>query len=278
MILPGPYTDASKREVDAWQSQVAQNKFMLEFLAAQRASPKFEAAVTGYDSATGRYSWYEQDIDENGQRYQQPGGRYGDSTMNPAYGVGDGSIIGQFPVPVVLRERGLHTVGGQFLGMAYEFPLYCACAGGGSGGGSYIFTECCPVPIPSTLCVTFSSPGGCIDGLSATLTSGAVFGIPWIWAVSGSFVAGCIGLGDMLLRCLTTSPGVSVWDFGITWVAGQDFCRIANFTTGPSSMSCSPFLLTFDGITTTIPPGIGGPGAPCPSVGVAYTATITECP
>ncbi len=271
-ISPGLITESNAAELNRWLQLVATNKRRAEALSAGLPS-KFPAAVTAYDSTTGRYDWYEQAIDETGQRYTKDAGRFGSTAQNPAYAYGDGQHLTSFPTPVVMSERVIHTSGGVGLGMGYEFNLYCGCVGGGSGGTGYVLVSCCSNPIPGTLYCTVSVPGfPCADGVVIPLVwdtvsnrwaSKAAFPLELNWfpaCVGGSTVAPiwlylyCVCIGA--LAC-TFKLGISSGTEGGAGIKFATFPAVGSGAAGTMYSSgaifpgtsvfvCSPFSSYFD--------------------------------
>lgn len=151
MIGPGIITRAGARRATEFTRQTETNrKDVARHLANWKDRPW--ASITAYDSASRAYTWSEQTFGTDGKRIAKSGGRTGNKDWMPAYGFGDGSVLLSFPAEVRLRR----TVETGTKGPAYEFPVYCACAGATSGAGIVsgpnILTPCCAgVAIPSTL-------------------------------------------------------------------------------------------------------------------------------
>ena len=161
-IRPGLVTASQADRLSELVRQTAEHKRAIERLNRGELR-KVPAVVTAYDEATGAYTWYERDFNKNGQSGQKDGGLSGSPAFMPAYGVGDGAIIREFPTPVILRP----TVTTPDKGIAWEVIVYCAClpTDGSYSGSANVTVACCPNnQIPSTLYAVVVPTGapGCL--------------------------------------------------------------------------------------------------------------------
>lgn len=230
-----------------------------------------DAFIESYDSASGTYSWIEAYTDKNGQPALSPGGQFGTPAISPAFGVGDGSILKQFPTFVRMYKTTLIAGKGQ----GWEFPVYCACLqGSGSGGSGSILVACCPTPINRTLFLSITSAAcpGCYNGQVVTLTW-----TPAVGAWQGILVNICVGVGNsnstifQLRPCLNPTDGFTLFIESIaSGTAGTENCSISVSGTSTKTPICSPFSVTY---SATIQAFLG---FTCPCAGSAATIIITE--
>lgn len=273
-IRPGIVGDESAAALSALVDRNARNANDLdEFEKRLHWRDRFPAAVTAIDRSYNppRYSWYEQDADANGNRTPKVAGRTGTATKSPAFAYGDGTHFAtvDLPMPVTMVRR---CVAGT-LGPVYEFPVYCACLGSGSGDG-YALVPCCPNPIPRTLTATVSVPGcACLDGQTFSMTY--VAGLD-TWA--GRFDSVCFPgdpastfTFDLVCNLVFFPPSGWFTIRGTFGGAGTNHACNFDNTGGTITFSCDPFFYQETG---TI--GSSLLAAPCDCDGVAWTLTITE--
>jgi hypothetical protein len=281
---PGLLTPSDAQALAVYHGLARANARELADRKARRPwRDRFPARVDSYDSGTQRYSWTEQTFDATGSRIDKPGGRTGSTTYSPAYAFGDGSVVTDFPHPTTLTRR---LVAGS-LGPVYEFPLYCACVGGGSGGS--VLVPCCDNTLPRTLTLTISAAGTCLDGKTVTL---AYISGTSNWG--GSLTFDCSGHTVALvffLHC-ETGGGILTPTFHLVY-GNSGECGIAPFgffqgtcIARPFGLdifnyyTCNPFAATWtqerSGPTTLTFANVTGGAYVCGGDGNPVTLTVTE--
>lgn len=195
MIRPGELSPLAAKELTQALADFAQLQTDVKriVLPSEKQFPAKWTAAT-FNSTINNWvcTWIEQYwSNSNGQRINKPGGRFGDTTISPAFPAGNGLLPPPtFPVQVMMREAALavNPVSGLPWGMTYYFDWNCACAGSGSGTGSggtpgSVVTACCANALPGTLHATFTvTSGTCAE------VAGQVMALPYLGNFSGTDV------------------------------------------------------------------------------------------
>lgn len=250
MIQPGPLSPLAAKELTAALADLSrlQTEVKRIVLPGEKEFPAKWTAAT-FNATINNYvcTWIEEYWNSNGQRVNKPGGRFGNTTISPAFPAGNGLIPpAAFPVQVMMREASLaiDPDTSDPWGMTYYFDWNCTCggsgSGSGSGGGGDVTTACCSNAIPATLHATITTTSGL-----CTLLNGQVFTLTYLGNLAGTD----IWEGSKSLGGFTWSVALEC-DSGGSWtvllISDNPLCTESR-TAGDTPTCGPPFSMVSEG-------------------------------